>query len=371
MKSLLIFLCFVTFNLATTRASAAEIVRIPSTDPVHMSADGQWFAGSEAGIAMLWSRDHGTLNLGTLSGAASSFPEGVSQDGSVVIGFSGGKAFRWTAANGMVDLGTLPGSLESYARAVSDDGNFIAGDSGTEPWIWTAATGIVGLGLPPGATDASVYDVSADGNTVVGAIPGQRGFIWNRQSGFELLVADAWKVSTDGNTVVGPAAVGSPFRWTRDKGYIPLSALPGMDSRGGAADTTPDGAVIVGGLISSSGDAVANRGVVWDAQLSTRIVQDVLLQEHGFSSAELPVLNFVSGISRDAMTLSAQTYNVVNGGIASRTRWAIYLDKPLVTVVPEPGTWALALIAAAASLFILRTRRRLVASATAPVEIQD
>jgi hypothetical protein len=351
MTRLIVLNCFAMVLSADSPAQAAEIVRVP-IDIVGnaMSSDGRWFAGGSGNEAAIWSRDEGLRLLGIPPGYERSVARGISHDGSRVVGAAGrgtfpndtAEAFVWTAQAGIVGLGALlPGSSSSAASnagGMADDGTALGRVSyptRNDIWMLSADGQMTTLGLPPGATDVTSLTVSGGGNFVVGtATDPFRAFIWDRQGGFEELGAgiEFALVSDDGSTVAGRSRNPSvPYRWTRDEGAIPLPMLPGWPRVGGVYDMTPDGSIIVGELINDS----SRLAFVWNEQHGTQNLRQILVDQHGFTDAELPPqLGALSSISADAMTLSAVSVS----GFAYTERWAIYLDKPLVTI-DMPSTW--------------------------------
>jgi len=360
--------CFTLVVLAIADARAAEIVRVPIDVGFNaMSADGHWFAGASGNEAAIWSRDQGLQLLGIPPGYESSVAQGISQDGSRVVGTASRgsfptttEAFVWTLQNGIIGLGSLlPGassSNASNARGISDDGTAVGRAtylSGNSIWMLTTDGEMTTLGLPQGATDVTSLTVSRGGNEVVGTATNlNRAFIWDRQDGFRDLGGGIRFaiVSDDGSTVSGRSVDPSPpYRWTREEGAIPLSTLPGWPRCTGIYDMTPDASIIVGELSNSS----SRLAFVWDEQHGTQDLRQLLIAEHGFTDAELPSqLGALSSISADAMTLSASSVS----GFSYTDRWAIYLDKPLVNVVPEPSTWALGCIGGIALFVVSRCR---------------
>jgi uncharacterized membrane protein len=238
---------------------------------------------------------------------------------------------------------------------MSDDGSTVVGwdifPDHNEPWVWTQENGMVPFLLPPGATSAILSSVSGDGSVVAGTLPGNQGFVWDRQGGFRFLPqgAPGELLSADGNTVVGTFSPrpNNPFRWTSEEGVTVIGTTTQF---GFANDLTPDGSIIVGYLSTQTGGENF-RAFVWDEQHGVQDLRTVLVRDHGFSEAELPTLYSGGQISSDAMTLTVATV------FSPETTSVIYLDRPLVNVVPEPSTWALACIAVIV-LFVAACRRR-------------
>jgi uncharacterized membrane protein len=365
MKNSLILICLAIVDLAITNAPAAEIVEIPLTSFPWMTDDGKRFAGAQiGGEAAIWSREEGLVGLGIVPGAASMFPRGISADGSVVVGSSnlgaiGGiaiqEAFRWNKETGLRSLGSLPNYTSSLALAASDNGSTVVGYSydpsstaASLPWTWTAGTGMSPLPLPQGATSATLRDTSSDGSVILGncVVRGvTHSFIWDRVNGFEMITNTqssghvlAKRLSSDGTTVFGQlnGNNGVPFLWTREEGVVPLPGLPAAQS-GFTYDVTRDGSIIVGELFSDAGDTV--HPFVWDQQHGTQNVRQILIDQHGFLNADLPPFRGLWQISEDAMSL-------VVGNISPSRYWAVYLDKPLITLdkaewkVDSSGNWS-------------------------------
>jgi uncharacterized membrane protein len=362
-------------------APAAEIVRVPIIG-ISMSADGQWFGGhdglgnfAQAGDqAAIWSRNQGLTRLGIPTGHNSSQVTGLSADGSKVVGSAptsgrGAKseAFLWTAADGMTGLRSLlPGSSSSFIGlgGISDDGSTVVGtasySTGEEIWLLSSNRQLTSLGLPEGTSGVggviATLHVSGDGRRTAGegrapGIDDSRIFTWDSDDGFQFVSQPGFtspRISADGNYVVAYSkAFNSPstFRWSRDGGVTPIPTLSGHSARFDSYDINADGSIIVG--------EVSRRAVVWDGQNGTQDLRQLLIDEHGFSSGVLPPqLTAAFNISSDGMTLD------VTSDTAYRERWAIYLDKPLVNVVPEPSTWALGCVCGIA-LFVASGRGKL------------
>jgi uncharacterized membrane protein len=367
---------FAIVILLLAKAPAAEIVPIPLGGFVRMSDDGQWFLGTHGDEAAIWSSVHGLNRLGISKLSA---VWGISDDGSVVVGSTvvdetiinrpRFEPFLWTRVGGIVGLGSLPGFTSSQAMAVSGDGSTVLGSStvhlnenpneGRMPWTWTKDAGMVVLGLPPGATGATgLGAISKDGSVVLGsAVVGGVGqaFVWERRDGFQLLPpgTDGRRISADGSTVVGNLVPrpSRPYRWTLENGMNILPAPAGMAS-GFTNDLTWDGSIIVGNLTPGV-IPVDPRAYVWDEQHGAQDLRDLLIREHGFFDQDLPTLYNAYEISADLMTLTVTT-NFNPGSPA-----AIYLDKPLVTVVPEPSTTLLGCTGVLALFVALRWRRSL------------
>jgi hypothetical protein len=115
-----------------------------------------------------------------------------------------------------------------------------------------------------------------------------------------------------------------------------------------------DGSIVIG-----FGEEVSplegGRGLeafIWNSAHGMRNLSDVLRDEYGLGDA-------LQGWTLDhALDISSDGRIITGRRIAPDDTSAVWIAF-LGTPVPEPGTWALALVAAAASLFILRTRRRL------------
>jgi hypothetical protein len=221
-------------------------------------------------------------------------------------------------------------------------------------WMLTADGQMTTLGLPPGATDVTSMTVARGGDVVVvTATTPDRAYIWEEQQGFRELGGGIQfaVVSDDGSTVAGRSNTsGLAYRWTREEGAVPLPTLPGWPRVSGVFDMTPDGSIIVGELINNS----TRLAFVWDEQHGTQDLRQLLIAEHGFSDAELPSqIGTFGSISADAMTLRVNSVS----GFSAAAHYAIYLDKPLINVVPEPTTAMLACAGVIALLVALRKRR--------------
>jgi probable HAF family extracellular repeat protein len=246
-----------------------------------------------------WTLSGGTLDLGTLLGAAgNSIAFGISDDASTIVGWSnttpgtfpsGQHAFRWTQVGGMQDLGSLQGSSgTSIAYAANSDGSVVVGQTDmpsnmgiTVPphaFRWTQTGGMQDLGSLGAGFGSTAYAVSGDGSVVVGSAAvsgGNHVFRWTQATGMQdlgtlpgLNQATATSISADGSIVVGYAdpttalngalgwavsANSRPFRWTQATGLQNLTTLltnGGVNMTGialtAAGGISRDGAYILG-----------------------------------------------------------------------------------------------------------------------------
>jgi uncharacterized membrane protein len=369
MKPLFSVVC-ISLVLATAAAPAAQIVPIPFDIPARMSADGKWFTARQA----RWSPDEGFTNLGTMPGATITSSTGISADGSVVVGFGSWRdptgqevaheePFRWTQETGMVSLGALQGNIMARGATVSNVGSTVVGFStvaGTStPWIWTQETGMDAFALPSGAMGGVLSAVSGDGSVLSGTAhesTGNRGFTWDAQNGFRFMPpgvqnGPSSRISADGGTLIGTIspAPNNPYRWTRDEG-VTVIGLPSQF--GFAYSLTPDGSIIVGEL-NTEGGFENYRAFVWDQQHGAQDLRSVLIRDHGFSDLDLPVLNAATNLSADGRKLTA-----INYSLNPWAQYVIFLDKPLVNVVPEPSMYALSLAGVVVLVSAMRCRKR-------------
>lgn len=203
----------------------------------------------------------------------------ISADGSTVAGYCYGstvRAFRWTRDGGTVALGTLAGLTNSVATGISDDGQVIVGYCYTlevaRSFRWTAVGGMQDLGAPSDLPAVYAFAVSGDGRVVTGGCRAtvnpqlsRRPFRWTTETGVQLLSAtasgDGAAASGDGSVIVGGAGgTGGGFKWTVSTGFVPLVGLPG-DSMTFARGVTTDGLTIVGW----SGVPNSTRAVRWSS----------------------------------------------------------------------------------------------------------
>jgi probable HAF family extracellular repeat protein len=179
-------------EIGSCRWSAVDgILAITGRGLSGVSDDGSIVVGNvctgrcDAEAAVWFVEDHTPrLQLIADGGGASA----VSRDGRIVVGTAPfpvilpdgsldylGQAFRWTRDEGSMGLGTLPGGDGSGALAISADGSVIVGRSTSsavdqEAFRWTAEQGMVGLGdLPGGLFFSEAWGVSGHGDTIVGA----------------------------------------------------------------------------------------------------------------------------------------------------------------------------------------------------------
>jgi probable HAF family extracellular repeat protein len=355
------------------------------------SVDGAVVVGKSGADAFRWTHGGGMQVLPPFPYGSSAY--GVSADGSVVVGtgyvFPGGirpprppetEAFRWTQDEGLVRLGDLPGGLRrGNASDVSADGMVIVGygnsASGTEAFHWTQANGMIGLGdLSGGGFSSIASSVSADGSAIVGY----------------------------GSSATGTEA----FRWTQGGGMVGLGILPGFVSSR-ADDVSADGSVVIGWGHSASDTAA----FLWDATHGIRNLRDVLVNDFGLgTNLDGWNLGYARGVSADGQvvvgygtnpngnteawiarlatepmskgdfnsdgTVDAADYVVWRKNFSDDpTKYDEWRDNfgrtlsagsgsalpsaaPLSAAVPEPATWLLLLLSAAAPLLGYRSSRK-------------
>ena len=111
--------------------------------------------------------------------------------------------------------------------------------------------------------------------------------------------------------------------------------------------------MIVGAFLNSSDEVTS---VIWDERHGTRALWDVLIDEHGITREELGDLSVVGDLSSDTTTLLAYAWSPAN---PQRYAYSvIYLDRPLVSPVPEPTTgWLLTFAVALVGRRFMRGRR--------------
>ncbi|MBZ0170815.1 MAG: hypothetical protein K8E66_00395, partial [Phycisphaerales bacterium] len=202
--------------------------------------------------AFRWSA--GTMvDLGSLPGFRSSYPNGVSNSGAVIAGSAWGwsgernQAVYWNTF-GITDLDGEINFLSSDANGISANGVYIIGyrersDFTFSGFRWSPASGFHDFNSPDASGPRAISD---DGSVVVGS--GSSGaFKWTSSSGVEVLPgvsSYASDVTGDGRIIVG-SSEGLATMWTASGARITLGALPG-DSASYASGISADGSVIVG-----------------------------------------------------------------------------------------------------------------------------
>jgi hypothetical protein len=269
------------------RWTLAGSVEFLSTLPDYSSAqawrvsdNGAVIAGSsynglfETNRAVRWTAA-GPQNLGILSGSdTSSYTWGLSGDGAVVVGQSTGvgvsnsRAFRWTESSGMQSLGSLLPEGESTARATSQDGSVVVGWSvapgGLAAFRWTESSGMVALPSPEGLSTVATA-VSADGAYTVGIAYRGTGdnpaVRWGPNGSVEVIVGGGnpqpYAVSRNGSLIVGHDSwLQRAFVWTPSIGMVGLEAY--LASLG--ADLTGWSNLVYAGDVSDDGSVIVGTG---------------------------------------------------------------------------------------------------------------
>ncbi len=306
-----------------------------------LSQDGRVAVGYSSydglfNTAIVWTREHGIVDLDPNHVYLQSQATSVSDDGTTVAGLLTLRqpehvlAFRWTAQDGIEILGDLPGGpRQSFGRGISGDGQVVVGYSASgraedvESFLWTPQDGMIGLGAMPGGRYlySVAFDVSGDGRVVVGQTDGPRSyepFRWTAETGFQSIAPEsgpwfgtAYGVSADGSVVVGrilhsdetgPEA----FRWSLNGGMEYLGFLPDTFISI-AMDVSDDGRVVVGWCEPGF------RPFIWTPETGMRDLYEIATDDLG-EDLEPWQLATVDAVSGDGRTVAGQGY-APNGGL--------------------------------------------------------
>jgi uncharacterized membrane protein len=172
-----------------------------------------------------WSKAGGLKDLAVMAGAF--WPKGVSSDGSVIVGTAEDTrsyhGFRWTQQGGLQEFSSIDDPL-----GISADGTVILGIKGDHVIRWTQQGGAQDLGTlrtdgiaanPKWTVTPHPFGASVNGTVIVGwlstwpeinqIIPGDRAFLWTQADGLQDLgtlrgkSAHLNSISPDGAVVVG------------------------------------------------------------------------------------------------------------------------------------------------------------------------
>lgn len=334
------------FNLGSSRATAV------SPDGSVVVGGGLYF-----GYSILWESGNAyRLELAENRFLTESSPYDVSiVDGEpVVVGYAHGQHYRWTTEGVSFDLESLGGNYNgSFATGLSDDATVVVGVSLIlGAYRWTADGEIVALGsLTPQARQSYASGVSADGSVVVGE-SGSQAFRWDEVAGIAGLgylaggepfsVANA--VSGDGSVIIGQSSslLGTEtFRWTADGGMVGLGDLDGGDFESDGLAVSSNGNVIVGQGTTATGAAA----FMWTPDRGMRLLEDVLITDYGLDLTGWS-LTTATGISADGKTIVGTGINPAG------------VQEAFVAVVPEPSTFAMAVLGMALfGLMVFHHRR--------------
>lgn len=346
-----------------------------------VSADGSTIIGEStvAGTGsvstrtrgFIWTSGGGMQDLGFFDGGSGQFRAlDVSGDGSIVVGrgsvtTGGREAFSGSTA-GLTALGDLAGGGHlSTASSISDNGRVIVGfgsvAAGQVPVIWMdGATTPTALSVPTGTLSGTLLAISGDGAVGGGSLRADslpRAHRWTPAGGFTDLgtlnsdnqgFSEATGVSQDGSVLVGSSdsALGvQAFAWTSGGGMVGLGDLAGGPFESVARAASADGGVIVGyGTTGVEMDANVHEAFIWDAAHGMRNLQDLLdslgVKSDGWRLSE------AHGISADG--------NVIVGlGLNPQGAPEAFM----VTLVPEPATAGMFLVACGLALARRPVRR--------------
>lgn len=266
-------------------ALANDVVR-----PIGLNDAGQVTGISTVADGLMhtffWSRQRGTIDIGTLPGRNATWNPAINNRGEIV-GYSirfpdpppYARAFRWSLTSGIEDLGVLqPGdSSSSTARAINDAG-MIAGDawvggSTYHAFVWTRTGGMIDIdtlghhrSTPVGVSNKGMVagNSSDPSNDNAGRI-----FWWTRATGMRELpngqATGTWMNGmSSGGRIAGlftfPGYTQHALTWTQEEGVRDINPPDGTRSFANAANNKGQ---VVGGAVTPADRVYA---FVWNKQ---------------------------------------------------------------------------------------------------------
>jgi uncharacterized membrane protein len=371
MKSRLTVLVLCVVFLAATRALAiessyTEIGFLPgyetSNFPTSMTDDGRTVVGwtmnpDSARVPYIWRRSSGIAPLASIVNAAADDLL-ISGDGDSIFLGQGTNVARWTQESGLAPLFSAPSG--SYAVQLSGSstngqavtGLFYADGAPGEPAVVTSFLWRQDTGITTFSDGFVARGISPDGNYLVGhRSVGPDGVmhdvIRRGVDGGETIVetgyswADATAASADGSVVIG---VSTPegFRWN-DQGSASIGKFPVQGDPTSPLDVSHDGSVVVG-----YAEGAPQGAFIWDPSHGLRSIHQLLLDDNvDVSNLTFSAARFVSA---DGRTIVGGAL----GGSGGQSAW-------VATVVPEPSTLVLTVVAVPVLLFGAGKRRKLAA----------
>lgn len=251
MKRQVALLAVVLAQTFLVLAADYKVTKIPAVVPRAINA-----AGQVAGFvilpgnhfhAMLWTRDGGVQDLGTLGGTNSD-ATAINDAGQIVgksdlPGDSITHAFLWTPGGTMQDLGAI-GDQSSAATAVNSSGQVAGSLFSTQtqlfrPFRWTSNGGMQDLGSPfGGSTSVPFGGINAAGHVALTSFSANnlasRAYLWTPRSGAVELdtlfnASTSASVINDLDQIVGVAGDRAAL-WTPGVGGLDLGTLGGVHS---------------------------------------------------------------------------------------------------------------------------------------------
>lgn len=345
-----------------------------------ISSDGRYIIGYEAvhcgdedpcsGIGWIW-HDGQFQSVGSIPGTPQStfvLPTAVSGNGGTVAIVDMNVNRSYLLRDGaVIPISTEPPNwqISDQVGGVSDDGATAVGGRsdafvGGEAWRWQdgARVYLGDMQIESFWIGSSAYGISGNGQVVIGAAAAPLGFEafrWSdgQMSGLGFLRSEiipdpifpeyllypestANAASYDGSVIVGNSPSYNTrlfeteaFRWENGV-MVGLGDLPGGGFSSEALSVSADGSTIVGWGAYESG----RRAFIWDETNGMRLLEDVL------AGAGVELFGWTLLTATD---ISADGTIIVGQGLNPQGDF-----EPFRAVVPEPASWLLVLIGAAA-----------------------
>lgn len=340
--SLFVLLSSLMQSRSVAIAGTLQMLYVPesaATTAIGISSDGAVVAGNADSQFWRWTSAGGFQVVGPGSAAA------ISGDGGTIVGSYSvapyTRAFRWKSSGEFDDLGVLtPNASASYAAGVSQFGTVVVGRSdtyvGTRAFVWTAEDGMHGVDQSPpwlgNLSYATGIGVSPNATIVVGTGGNSmQPFRWTSTGQTEIIRSsgEASGVSADGGVVLGTDS-SVRWAWSAETGAVNLPTWSGTGS--------------IKALAVAGGDVIVGDGQLSDVSSLEKSAAYAYLSARGFDVTGWSDMN-ATGVSADGNTLVG--YGAYDGS-----------TRGFIASVPEPATYAMALVGIACGGFSMRRRKR-------------
>jgi len=359
--------CVLVIAGATTaQPGIVAIGDLPGSVPVSgaygVSADGSVVTGISygsgggifGGTMIRWTREGGLEALPRVPDSSDNIGGTFSPSAEFIAGAHGSTGLVWSRDLGTVSVGSLPGGRDTSSVGQINNEGMTVGSASFDFTVlgaplnraikWTPAGGLEALPLPEPSDlgfNSRASHILADGRIFGHSNSGT--WLYSEQAGFEMLPVGSYmnQINSTGDFMIGTNLVNDPwpFRstyWTPDTGEVQLEPLGSIASTS-VIRMSEDGSVIVG--------EASNTGfIIWLDQGTPMLLTDYA-ESLGIDMSGW-FIERVTSISADGTTII---------GIGAKLEWSgTNRSEGFVLTIPTPGA---AVVLGISGLLACRRRR--------------